>query len=41
MEGGRPSRGETVTLLHPPLPMVGVSIVMEREREQNDSLADG
>ena len=34
--------GETsVILLHPPLPSVGVSIVMERERQQNDSLADG
>ena len=30
---------ETVILLHPPLPSVGVSIVMERERQQNDSLA--
>ena len=29
---------ETVILLHPPLPLVGVSIVMERERQQNDSL---
>ena len=28
---------ETATLLHPPLPLVGVSIVMERERQQNDS----
>ena len=28
-------------LLHPPLPLVGVSIAMEREREQNDSLVDG
>ena len=28
-------------LLHPPLPLVGVSIVVERERQQNDSLADG
>ena len=25
----------------PPLPLVGVSIAMERERQQNDSLADG
>ena len=33
--------GETVILLHPPLPLVGVSIAMERERQQNDSLADG
>ena len=31
---------ETVTLLHPPLPLVGVSIVMERERQQNDSLVN-
>ena len=31
-------RRETVILLHPPLPSVGVSIVMERERQQNDSL---
>ena len=28
---------ETVILLHPPLPLVGISIVMERERQQNDS----
>ena len=34
--------GETVILLHAPLPVVGVSIVMERECQQNDrSLADG
>ena len=33
--------GETVILLHPPLPLLGVSIVMERERQQNDSLARG
>ena len=32
---------ETVILLHPPLTSVGVSIGMERERQQNDSLADG
>ena len=32
---------ETVILLHPPLPLVGVSIVMERDRQQNDRLADG
>ena len=31
---------ETVILLHPPLPLVGVSIVMERERQQNDSHVD-
>ena len=33
--------GETVILLHPPLPLVGVSIGMESERHQNDSLANG
>ena len=33
--------GETVILLRPPPPLVGVSIAMERERQQNDSLADG
>ena len=33
--------GETIILLHPPLPSVGVSIWMERERQQTDSLADG
>ena len=33
--------GETVVLLHPPLPLSGVSIAMERERQQNGSLADG
>ena len=33
--------GETVILLHPPLPLVGVSIVVERGCQQNDSLADG
>ena len=33
---------ETVSLLHLPPPLVGVSIVMERERQQNDrTLADG
>ena len=32
---------ETVILLHHPLPLVGVSIVMERERQQNDSLVNG
>ena len=32
----------TVTLLHlPPLPLVGASTVMERERHQNDSLVNG
>ena len=29
---------ETVILLHPPLPLVGVSIGMERELQQHDSL---
>ena len=33
--------GETVILLPPPLPLVGVSMVMERGCQQNDSLADG
>ena len=45
----RPSRGpwhlaigETVILLHPPLPLVGVSIATMRECQQNDrTLADG
>ena len=32
---------ETVILLHPPLPLAGVSMVMERERQQNDSLVNG
>ena len=32
---------ETVIPLHPPPPLVGVSIVMERERQQNDSLVIG
>ena len=32
---------ETVILLHPPLPLAGVSIVMERERQQIDSLVNG
>ena len=32
---------ETVILLHPPLPLVDVSIVMERERQQNESLVSG
>ena len=36
-----PAVGEIVILLHPPLPLVGVSIVMERECQQSDSLADG
>ena len=29
--------GETVILLHPPLPVVVFSIVMQRGRQQNDS----
>ena len=33
--------GETVILLQPLLPVVGVSIGKERERQQNDSLANG
>ena len=32
---------ETVILLHRPLPLVGVSIVMKRKRQQNDSLVNG
>ena len=28
---------ETVKLLHPPLPLVGVSMAMERERRQNQT----
>ena len=32
---------ETVILLHPRPPLVGASIPMERERQQNDSLANG
>ena len=40
--GGQVAVDETsVILLHPPLPLVGVSIVMERERQQNDSLVNG
>ena len=38
---GRPSClavDETVILLHPPVPLAGVSTVMDRERQQNDSL---
>ena len=31
----------SVILLHPPLPLAGVSIVMERGRQQNDSLVNG
>ena len=32
---------ETVILLHPAQHLAGVSIVMERERQQNDSLVRG
>ena len=40
--GGRSlAVGETVILLHPPLPVVGVSIAMGMDCQQNDSLADG
>ena len=31
--------GETVVLLHLPLPQVGVSIGMQKRRQQNDRLA--
>ena len=33
--------GETVVLLHLPLPLAGVSIGMQEGRQQNDSLTDG
>ena len=33
--------GETVILLQPLLPLLGVSIGKERERQQNDCLANG
>ena len=33
--------GETVSLLHPPLPLVGVSMGIERGCQHNGSLADG
>ena len=33
--------GETVILLDHPLPLVGVSIGLQKGRQQNDSLADG
>ena len=33
--------GETVILLHPPLPLLGVSTVMERGCQQKDSLVNG
>ena len=32
---------ETVILLHPPVTLVAVSIVMDRERQQNDSRVNG
>ena len=32
---------ETVILLHPPLPLAGLSIAMERARQPNDSLVNG
>ena len=32
---------ESVILLPPPLPLVGVSIVIEKGVQQSDSLADG
>ena len=32
---------EAVILLNPPLPLVGVSIVIEKGVQQSDSLADG
>ena len=32
---------ETAVLLHPPLPLLGVSIWIERECQYNDSLAGG
>ena len=38
---GRLAVGETVILLHPPLPLAGVSIETMRECQQNDGLADG
>ena len=40
-DGAAVAVDETVELLHPPLPLVGASTVMERERQQNDSLVDG
>ena len=39
--GCRLAVDETVILLHPHLPLAGVSIVMNRERQHNDSLTDG
>jgi hypothetical protein len=40
LDEAAPAVGETIILLHS-LPLVGVSIAMERERQQNDSLANG
>ena len=37
----RLAAGETVILPHPPLTLVGVSMRMEREHQQNASLANG
>ena len=40
--GWKVAVGETAILLHPPLPVVGVSIVTLEECQQNDrTLADG
>ena len=33
--------GDPVILLYPLLPLVGVSIAMEKERQQNDGLVTG
>ena len=41
MAQGELAVGETVILLHSSLPLVDVSIGMERGCQQNDSLADG
>ena len=41
LQGLRLAVGETVIVLNPLLPLAGVSIVMERERQQNDSLVNG
>ena len=41
LDGVNLAVGETVILLQPPLPLVGVSIGKERERQHNDSLANG
>ena len=39
--GGTSRRRDCHSAARPPLPVVGVSIVMERERQQNDSLVNG